>query len=131
MTRNHQLLTAASAALLAAEQAVISAKALVAAYAEDNGAEAAAPVPAFRVNYNLTDDVLHDERNKVLVGGERKFTPRGIELTYRLLDQSMNPHQVAKKMRISDRAARHRVTAYQNAGGKNRKITRLDIDSDA
>ena len=67
-----------------------------------------------------------DPRNKHTIGGLEKFTPRGVEVCYRLFDQGMSRYAVAQAMGISFGAATHRYDAWQKAGGQNRPKKPLD-----
>jgi DNA-binding NarL/FixJ family response regulator len=64
-----------------------------------------------------------DSRNKTPDG---KFTPRGVEVCYRLFDAGKTRYAVAEAMNISFGAATHRLDAWKKAGGRDRKKTRLD-----
>jgi DNA-binding NarL/FixJ family response regulator len=64
-----------------------------------------------------------DPRNKTPDG---KFTPRGVEVCYRLFDAGKTRYAVAEAMSISFGAATHRLDAWKKAGGRGRKKTRLD-----
>jgi DNA-binding NarL/FixJ family response regulator len=64
-----------------------------------------------------------DSRNKTPDG---KLTPRGVEVCYRLFEAGKTRYAVASAMNISFGAATHRLNAWKNAGGKDRKKMRLD-----
>jgi DNA-binding NarL/FixJ family response regulator len=64
-----------------------------------------------------------DSRNKTTDG---KFTPRGVEVCYRLFDMGKTRYAVAEAMNISFGAATHRLNAWKKAGGRDRKKMRLD-----
>jgi DNA-binding NarL/FixJ family response regulator len=64
-----------------------------------------------------------DPRNKTPDG---KFTPRGVEVCYRLFDAGKTRYSVAEAMNISFGAATHRLDAWKKAGGRDRKRMRLD-----
>lgn len=64
-----------------------------------------------------------DPRNKTADG---KFTPRGVEICYRLFDKGATRYAVSRAMNISFGAASHRQTAWGKAGGAARKKMRLE-----
>jgi DNA-binding NarL/FixJ family response regulator len=64
-----------------------------------------------------------DSRNKAPDG---KLTPRGVEVCYRLFEAGKTRYAVASAMNISFGAATHRLNAWKNAGGKDRRKVRLD-----
>lgn len=61
-----------------------------------------------------------DPANKQEVGGLMKFTPRGVEVCYRLFDAGKSRYAVATAMDISFGAANHRYEAWKKLGGVNR-----------
>ena len=61
-----------------------------------------------------------DPANKYEIGGLMKFTPRGIEICYRLFDAGKSRYAVATLMKISFGAATHRLDAWKKLGGVNR-----------
>ena len=61
-----------------------------------------------------------DPANKQEVGGLMKFTPRGVEVCYRLFDVGKSRYAVATAMDISFGAANHRYQAWKKLGGVNR-----------
>jgi DNA-binding NarL/FixJ family response regulator len=61
-----------------------------------------------------------DPANKQEVGGLMKFTPRGVEVCYRLFDAGKSRYAVATAMGISFGAAKHRYEAWKKLGGVNR-----------
>ncbi|MCY3813541.1 MAG: hypothetical protein OXH15_17235 [Gammaproteobacteria bacterium] len=64
-----------------------------------------------------------DPRNKQPDG---KFTPRGVEICYRLFDQGMTRYGVSRLMGISFGAATYRLARWQKEGGRDRTRTTLD-----
>ena len=64
-----------------------------------------------------------DPRNKTADG---KFSPRGVEICYRLFDKGATRYAVSRAMNISFRAASHRLAAWKKAGGADRTKMRLD-----
>lgn len=67
-----------------------------------------------------------DPANKREVGGLKKFTPRGVEICYRLFDAGKSRYAVATAMDISFGAANHRYEAWKRIGGLNRTKQPLD-----
>ena len=61
-----------------------------------------------------------DPGNKREVGGLMKFTPRGVEVCYRLFDAGKSRYAVATAMDISFGAANHRYETWKKLGGVTR-----------
>lgn len=55
-----------------------------------------------------------------------KFTPRGVEVCYRLFDAGKSRYAVGAEMDISFGAANHRFEAWKAAGGLDREKQPLD-----
>lgn len=64
-----------------------------------------------------------DPRNKSADG---KFTPRGVEICYRLFDTGKTRYAVATAMGISFGAASHRLDAWKKVGGPDREKIALE-----
>ena len=74
-----------------------------------------------------TEEEGADPRNKDMNG---KLTPRGVELTYRLIDAGLGYNRIGRIMRITQQAAKHRKGRHQLEGGLGRtKLFLPDIDT--
>ena len=61
-----------------------------------------------------------DPKDPLNKGADGKFTPRGVEICYRLFEAGKTRYGVAAAMSISHKAATHRYGAWKKVGGANR-----------
>lgn len=60
----------------------------------------------------------------------RNLTERGVEILYRLFDDGAGYNRAAKALDITQTAAKHRKSVWENEGGLNRKKRVIDIDAE-
>lgn len=80
------------------------------------------PKPIFKT------PTLEQARDTAKNKNGRNLTERGVEILYRLFDDGAGYNRAAKALDITQTAAKHRKSVWENEGGLNRTKRTIDID---